>query len=179
MPGEGRTASKRLLAVGVRAFVGALAGVDTTVTSKGAAVAKGLATALTHMGLLSGMNSLMNSEGRTLNELLAALVANVGTNTAVNTFMTSEVAPPGETLAASSARESLDLGLGSGIHFGHAHVGRSTRQDHGDGGRRNVLLLGVARHSHLHRTAVHGSRRMVRPRHAIENGSRSGIARVL
>ena len=42
MPCEGRTAGESLLAVGIRALVGALAGMDPAVTSQRTAIAKRL-----------------------------------------------------------------------------------------------------------------------------------------
>lgn len=86
--GQGGAARKGLLAVGVGALVRALAGVDATMASQRAGVAKRLATALALVRLLAGVDTTVDGQSRALDELLAAAreVADMRTDASVNAF---------------------------------------------------------------------------------------------
>lgn len=75
---EGGFAGKRLLAIRVGANVWALAGVCSSMSGKGAAVAKLLATRFALMRLLAGMDTLVDGQRRPLDKLLSADLAGVG-----------------------------------------------------------------------------------------------------
>jgi hypothetical protein len=85
---QGGTPRKCLLAVGVRAFVGALAGVDAAMAGQGAGVAKGLAAALALVRLLAGVDAAVDGQGGALDKLLATAgeVADMGADASMNPF---------------------------------------------------------------------------------------------
>jgi len=177
MSRQSGAASESLLTIGVRAFVGTLARVDSTMACQGTAVAKWLAAAFTHVRFLSRVNSLMNSEGRTLDELLATVgeVADVRANTAMNAFVAGEITASSKALAAGTARVGLRgllrrllvRGLVLRHALGHV-VLRDAGQDHGAGSH-----VGD-RHLHLHWSANHGAGGWVGTRNAFH-----GVAGVL
>lgn len=104
MAGKGSSASKGLLAVGIRALVRALSGVCPAMSGQRAAVAEGLGcmlaietrnfntngtnlcASLAVVRLLSSVHALMHCQGRPLDKLLAAVgpVANMRSDTAVD-----------------------------------------------------------------------------------------------
>jgi len=86
VPGQSGTPSERLLAIGIRALVGSLAGMNSAVPGQGAAVTEGLATSLTPVRLLASMYARVNGQGGPLDELLATprIVANMGPNATVD-----------------------------------------------------------------------------------------------
>lgn len=85
-----RLSSKRLLAVRVRALVGAAAGMSAAVASQRAAVSELLCASLASMRLLARVNTLVNRKGRSLDELLIATgkIARMGSDSRMNAFCT-------------------------------------------------------------------------------------------
>lgn len=136
MAGEGGSAGKGLLAVGVRALVRALSRVCSAMSGKRAAVAEGLCASLAVVRLLSSVHSLMHGQGRPLDKLLAAVrpVANVRTDSAVDALVTSEITASRETLSTSTAWVGLDRLLrrrrGLLRHLLHVHVGHAPHVGH-------------------------------------------------
>lgn len=86
--GQGRPTSECLLAVGVRALVGSLARMDTTMPSQRRRIAKGLAASLTHMGLLTSVYTRVYCQGGALDKLLSAArpVTSMGPDTSVDSL---------------------------------------------------------------------------------------------
>lgn len=103
VPSQGCSSCESLLAVGVRAFVRALARVNATMTGKRRRVTERLAAAFAHVRLLASVNSRVNSQGRPLNELLstAGPVTSMGTNACVDSLMASKITATRESLVAS------------------------------------------------------------------------------
>jgi hypothetical protein len=107
---QGGATRKCFLAIGIRALVGSLPRVNTTMPSQRARVTERLggklamsmgaccswvaylATSLTHVWFLAGVDTLVDGQSRALNELLAAVgvVAHVRTDPAVDTFWGSQ-----------------------------------------------------------------------------------------
>lgn len=122
-----RFTRKRLLTVGKGADVGSLAGMGSSMSGKGAAVAKLLAARLALVGLLAGMNTLVNGQGRSLDELFPADVAGMGSVSRVDALVAAEVASAGKGAVAGAALVCLLLFAvvhgGGRRHVRHGHVG--------------------------------------------------------
>lgn len=81
-----------------------------------AAVAEGLAAALTLMGLFTSVDTLMDGESGALNELLPTTlkVAHMGADAAMDSFVTSEITASRKSFPARAARIRLGCWLGLG-----------------------------------------------------------------